>query len=99
MLNVFDEAPKLLKFLGLPLLGQTLDFLKEHTTKNESSVHSTYRDVNATVFHWTKDMPFDDVQVVQQNCYAAMKVWGYIAASTERELRNNFYPINQFSFE
>lgn len=96
--QVFQEAPKLFNFLQLPFHDQVKKFLKDHTKATKGDAFSTYRHTKATVFRWTKDITWNQTQIVQKDCSGAMKLWGYKFANTEEELKNNFYPLYDFDY-
>lgn len=92
--HVFDKAPALFNTMGLPFHNQVLEFIKEHTGRKDGNVYSTFRNANNTVFRWTTDFNFEQVDYMQKSCWPALKLGGYLEATSEDELVNNFIPLD-----
>ncbi|XP_063704748.1 carbohydrate sulfotransferase 5 [Culicoides brevitarsis] len=95
-LNPYDMTNRILAFYGLPMDEQVQDFLDSHTKLNIGGVSSTFRDSKSAPFHWTKELDFDDVAQIQDQCTEAMKLWGYKPVNDPDELHNNFNPLLDF---
>ncbi|XP_052866590.1 carbohydrate sulfotransferase 5 [Anopheles cruzii] len=96
-LNPYQMTKEILHFYGLPFHPAVRAFLDTHTKQDVGGVSSTYRDSKSAPFHWTKDLTFEEVKIIQDSCVAAMKSWGYRNATSERELNDNFNPLLPYS--
>lgn len=94
-MNPYKTTKEILKFYGLPFDPAVEEFLDTHTKLDIGGVSSTFRDSKSTPFHWTKDLTFEEVKVIQDSCVTAMKSWGYRNASSEQDLLN-FNPLMTF---
>ncbi|XP_049529729.1 carbohydrate sulfotransferase 5-like [Anopheles darlingi] len=96
-LDPYRMTKEILHFYGLPYHPAVRTFLDTHTKQDVGGVSSTYRDSKSAPFHWTKDLTFEEVKIIQDSCVAAMKSWGYRNATSEWELYNNFNPLLSYS--
>uniref|UniRef100_A0A182TLM2 Sulfotransferase domain-containing protein n=1 Tax=Anopheles melas TaxID=34690 RepID=A0A182TLM2_9DIPT len=96
-LNPYKMTKEILQFYGLPYHPEVKMFLDTHTKQDVGGVSSTYRDSKSAPFHWTKDLTYDEVKIIQDSCVAAMRSWGYRNATSERELYDNFNPLLPYS--
>uniref|UniRef100_A0A182Q212 Sulfotransferase domain-containing protein n=1 Tax=Anopheles farauti TaxID=69004 RepID=A0A182Q212_9DIPT len=96
-LNPYRMTKEILHFYGLPFHPEVKMFLDTHTKQDVGGVSSTYRDSKSAPFHWTKDLTFDQVKIIQDSCVAAMRSWGYRNATSEQELFDNFNPLLPYS--
>ncbi|XP_053664323.1 carbohydrate sulfotransferase 1 [Anopheles marshallii] len=96
-LNPYKMTKEILQFYGLPYHPEVKMFLDTHTKQDVGGVSSTYRDSKSAPFHWTKDLTFDEVKIIQDSCVSAMRSWGYRNATSERELYDNFNPLLPYS--
>jgi hypothetical protein len=84
-------------FLGLPFHNEVKKFLDTHTNHSSTLPSSTFRDSRNTPFNWTRQLSYDEVDAIQQNCSNAMQLWSYKKANSSQELLNDFNPISPFS--
>ena len=87
---------EILDFYGLSFDRNVKEYLEFHTIKSDKKIFSTFRDSKTIPFHWVKEMPFDEVEVIQNNCKEAMKLWGYKIAKSAKKLSKSFVPLNAF---
>ncbi|EAT35875.1 AAEL011990-PA, partial [Aedes aegypti] len=95
-LNPYKITKEILTFYGLPFDPAVESFLDTHTKLDIGGVSSTFRDSKSAPFHWTKDLTFEEVKVIQDSCVTAMKSWGYRNATSEQDLLN-FNPLLPYS--
>lgn len=97
-LDVLNNARTMYDFFAMPFHTSVKKFLETHTTRTKGPWFSTFRDTNATIFRWTKDLNFTQVGDIQNDCLEAMNLWGYKMADSKVEL-NDFYPIFKFDYD
>ena len=51
-----------------------------------------------TPFRWMKQLPFEEVESIQNKCAKAMDFWGYNSANNRDEY-NNLKPLNFFTLD
>lgn len=55
-----------------------VDYLNSHTKVNIGGVSSTFRHSKAMAFHWKDQLTISEIQMIENNCDVAMKLWGYV---------------------
>ncbi|KAG5683002.1 hypothetical protein PVAND_012314 [Polypedilum vanderplanki] len=95
-LSPYDMTQEVLQFYGLAFDDRVSEFLDTHTKQNVGGVSSTFRDSKQAPFHWTKELPWNEVSYIQDSCKEAMRLWGYKEAANASELMNNFNPLLPF---
>merc|ERR1712080_627061 len=93
-----DYSEKILRFLGLGLNQRVLRFLASHTSTDIGGAASTYRNSKRTPFLWMKQLPFEEVESIQNKCFNAMQLWGYNLANNETEYKN-LNPVKMFDLD
>ncbi|CRK87194.1 CLUMA_CG000999, isoform A [Clunio marinus] len=97
-LSPYDITQEILQFYGLAFDDRVSEFLDTHTKTNVGGVSSTFRDSKSAPFHWTKELPYNEVKYIQDSCKEAMRLWGYKEASNASELLRNFNPLLPFPY-
>lgn len=97
-LNVFDKVQELLRFFKLDFGHNVQQFLENHTKYDHGGVSSTYRNSKSAPFHWRQDLAYDEVQYIENECNEAMRLWGYVRAPNETELKL-FNPLSEYYLE
>ncbi|XP_019627230.1 PREDICTED: carbohydrate sulfotransferase 1-like [Branchiostoma belcheri] len=81
---------KLYRFLGMPIHGDVLQWVKENTHKNKR--HGPYstgnHDAYANARKWRSLLSFHEVSRIQEICSQAMEVVGYKIADSSETLSN-----------
>ena len=62
------------------------EFLDTHTKGNKGGVSSTFRDSKTAPYHWKKDLPFERILKIQEDCAEALMSWGYFIYESEDQL-------------
>jgi hypothetical protein len=96
MLSLNETVQEIVKFYGMAFDDKIAGFLKIHSSGDAGGAYSTIRNSSAVPFMWTKKLPFDEVKKIQENCKAAMELWGYKEAKNSAELEEDFNPILPF---
>ncbi|XP_066156581.1 carbohydrate sulfotransferase 4-like [Euwallacea fornicatus] len=96
-LSPYQLTQDIFKFIGLPLHPQVKDFLASHTIVDVGGVSSTYRDSKNAPFHWKTDLNYTEVQVIEDTCREAMKLWGYVR--TESSNLKDFFPLTSYDIK
>ena len=94
-----SQSEELLDFFGFQMHPNIEAFLQSHTKDNTKEMHpwSTVRDSKTAPYHWKKDLTFEEVTKIQNECVDALKLWGYRTYSTEEEL-NDVHPVGELNF-
>ncbi|CAH0559038.1 unnamed protein product [Brassicogethes aeneus] len=87
-LNPFEYVKSLFKFFGLQFHENVKMFLDSHTRMNYGGVSSTFRDSKSAPFHWKMDLNATEIQYIEENCYEAMKLWGYVRSKNYSDLKD-----------
>ncbi|XP_014211270.1 carbohydrate sulfotransferase 4-like isoform X2 [Copidosoma floridanum] len=97
-LDPYAHTEQLFKFYGLYFHESVRDFLDTHTKTDIGGLSSTFRDSKTAPFHWRRDLDYDEVENIQQECSLAMKYWGYVPAVNASHQRY-FDPLTSYSLE
>lgn len=96
----FNITQDVFQFYGLSFDKHVKDYLYTHTdvnqTKSQQEINirtNRVRNSKSTPFHWIKELHFDEVEKIQENCKEAMRVWGYKMVHDINELQHNFSPV------
>lgn len=97
VLSLNEAVEEVIHFYGLAFDNKIKEFLETHTKEHkEEDWLRTHRNSSAVPFQWTKELPFDEVEKIQENCREAMILWGYKEANSSTELQDNFHPFLPF---
>ncbi|CRK97034.1 CLUMA_CG010309, isoform A [Clunio marinus] len=92
----YNITQEILQFYGLAYDRRVSKFLDTHTKTNVGGVSSTIRDSKLAPFHWTQELPYNEVKDIQDNCKEALRLWGYKEATNASELLKDFNPLLPF---
>jgi hypothetical protein len=96
-LEPYKVVREIFQFYGLSFDQRVINYLDTHTKASKGDEYSTFRDSKSTVFRWTKDLSYNEVNDIQKSCKIAMKLWGYEKANNASELQDNFNPLLPFT--
>lgn len=94
--NAYNMTRELFDFFHLTYHSSVQKFLDTHTKTSIGGVSSTFRDSKTAPIHWQKDLPWQEVNSIQEVCRKALKLWGYVLAKNETHLRS-FMPVGEFN--
>lgn len=86
--DIKSNADSLLDFFGFEMHPRVAYFIESHTHLNKGGVSSTFRDSKNAPYHWRNELSFEEVEIIQQKCNKAMKLWGYRQANSAEELED-----------
>ncbi|KAF5275889.1 hypothetical protein FQR65_LT04128 [Abscondita terminalis] len=92
----YKHVQELFDFFQLYFHSSVKAFLDSHTKLNSGGPSSTFRNSKCAPFHWRTDLNFSEVQYIEENCDQAMKLWGYVKAFNETNLRE-FNPVTLYT--
>ncbi|XP_058808589.1 carbohydrate sulfotransferase 1-like [Phymastichus coffea] len=79
-------------FYGMAFHNVAREFVNTHTRVSRGDEYSTFRNSSAVSFQWKEKLAFDEVNVIQENCYEAIQIWGYNLAFNGSH-QKNFDPL------
>lgn len=98
--NVINATERIFEdFFQLPFHSCIENYILDHINvvpEKQHNLFNTFRDTKNQWRHWIKELPFDNVQDIQNECRTAMQLWGYKEVKTEAEYENDFYPVQEY---
>ncbi len=89
MLDFTGKSKEIFQFMGVQGLPRaTEDVLKFQLSQTKGEVP----------FQWKSVFDFNEVQIIQKPCEAAMKAWGYRQFSSEADFKRFKNPLFDYSF-
>ena len=82
IMNIVPESKKLFNFLDLEMQDVTKEFIDKATHPPQPDVelpHNVHiRDPEQVINKWKARLTMKEINQIQKECQAAMKMWGYL---------------------
>jgi hypothetical protein len=89
-LDIWNGTTNLLHYLNLEMQPEIEDYLNIHINKKKFTQRpqhwNQFRDPTNAALGWRKLLTFNQIMSVQNECYEAMKLWGYKSVNSKKEL-------------